>query len=307
MKCPYCRMRIENMNYNRCPYCGGNIEGMHQQFDNKNISKSTKDTIINPHNLDFNKSLKVIIMYYMIIYLGAFIIQLILMSLYQPIYNLPLMDGDNLSEQANNFIGIWSQILVYISLASVIIFYLKDKIIIDLKQLKNSAFLKKALLLVLIGYALMWMASILLGVFYRMISLEGDPSNQEAIIAMLNYSDKLPVVLVIIVIVLIGPIIEELVFRKAFFGLLSRFNINNIFKIFISALLFGALHVFVPIIKNLALGDVLMVGAELLFGIEYFLMGAIFASIYVKSNENIIPVVAIHIINNLLSVIFLFT
>jgi membrane protease YdiL (CAAX protease family) len=110
--------------------------------------------------------------------------------------------------------------------------------------------------------------------------------NQMTIVRMLNSNG---VVFIVISAVIIGPIVEELVFRKAMFGLIK----NNIIAIVVSSLIFGAIH----------LTAEASIAEALINGISYFAMGLVFGFIYIKNNRNIMAPIAVHILVNLISVI----
>lgn len=113
--------------------------------------------------------------------------------------------------------------------------------------------------------------------------------NQEGIDALLN-SGLRNVLIIIPVICIIGPIVEELVFRKAVF---------NIFKlkylsIIVSGLSFGFLHTIGSDYTNILL----------LFAntVPYLILGLFLAYVYEKEKRNITYTVFIHILLNVISV-----
>lgn len=88
--------------------------------------------------------------------------------------------------------------------------------------------------------------------------------------------------------VLIGPIVEELVFRKALTSILRDCKINNSLVIFISSVLFGLIHV----VSN---GDFVQV-------FPYIAMGVAFGLI--ESNaKNIFPSTIVHVMNNYIAIV----
>ena len=93
--------------------------------------------------------------------------------------------------------------------------------------------------------------------------------------------------LTIILAVIISPIIEELVFRKA---IKNIFN-NKYLFIIISSLIFGLLHV--SSIRDIN---------ELLFSIPYIIMGISFAITYQKTN-NIFTSIILHSSYNLVLIL----
>ncbi|HCB66334.1 MAG TPA: hypothetical protein DEP70_01995 [Acholeplasmataceae bacterium] len=89
--------------------------------------------------------------------------------------------------------------------------------------------------------------------------------------------------------VIMGPIIEELIYRKAFFGLIK----NDKIALVVSSLVFGSIHL---------IGEASILGA-LVNGISYYVMGFIFGYIYLKNHKNIMAPIAVHILSNLISIL----
>jgi hypothetical protein len=96
-------------------------------------------------------------------------------------------------------------------------------------------------------------------------------------------------VLIFISAVIIGPVVEELIFRKAIFGLIS----NDKVALAVSTFIFGAIHL---------LGEASILEA-LVNGVAYFVMGFVFGYIYLKNNRNIMVPIIVHVLSNLISVI----
>jgi len=80
-----------------------------------------------------------------------------------------------------------------------------------------------------------------------------------------------------------APVVEEIVFRKAFNGLIED---TRIF-ILVSALVFGLLHW-----SGIAT-------------ISYIILGGLWAYTYIKTNRNLMAAIIVHFINNALGVFFL--
>ncbi len=129
-----------------------------------------------------------------------------------------------------------------------------------------------------------------------------DSGNQETLNLML-VSNPFSTIVTIVMSVLAAPIIEELVFRKAFFGL-SRKKGKGI--ILISAALFGAIHVVESVLSGIINSQpTLYVIHEAIYFISYFASGLALGFAYYKT-KNIIPVIVAHATWNLLSVILSF-
>ncbi|MEJ7548060.1 CPBP family intramembrane glutamic endopeptidase, partial [Staphylococcus hominis] len=87
-------------------------------------------------------------------------------------------------------------------------------------------------------------------------------------------------------IVIVGPIVEEIVFRHIIIGELGK-KFNFIFMGIISAVTFSLIHV----------SDA---KSTLEFG-AYFILAVILVFVYLKSNRNLASSITIHMLNNLLS------
>ena len=94
MKCPKCNKEI-NSNQSFCDGCGANLS----------------HTIIETES---NRHIISIIVYYGVIYLLVAIVQIGLMNLYTALSGKPVYDEfDKILPQAENFISIWTQIIIY--------------------------------------------------------------------------------------------------------------------------------------------------------------------------------------------------
>jgi membrane protease YdiL (CAAX protease family) len=100
-------------------------------------------------------------------------------------------------------------------------------------------------------------------------------------------------IFMILAAVLLGPIIEELIFRKAIFGLFKSDKV----ALAVSTFVFGAVHL---------LGENSII-TGLINGIAYFVMGFIFGYIYLKNDKNIYVPIAVHILSNLISILLILT
>jgi len=133
----------------------------------------------------------------------------------------------------------------------------------DFKKIKGNfyKFMETGIKAWLIGLGIMMLANVLIGILTPAKSV-----NEEGVQEMIKTSKYLS----IIAIGIIGPIIEELVFRKNFRDLFK----NNFLFILMSGLVFGSLHV---ILSLSSLSDLFLI-------IPYSSLGIAFAYMYVKTN-----------------------
>ncbi|MDO9629343.1 MAG: type II CAAX endopeptidase family protein [Acholeplasmataceae bacterium] len=179
--------------------------------------------------------------------------------------------------------------IIYILLLPAILYFLKVDISYDFKE--SKAMRGQFFLAVIIGFLYIILGNIfsnyLTGVLSKIFDLAPSVSvNQETIVAALLSNGM---VLMIISAVIIGPIVEELIFRKAIFGMIK----SDKTALFVSTFIFGVIHL---------VGEA-SIAIALVSGISYFVMGFIFGYIYIKSDRNIMVPITVHILSNLLSVI----
>lgn len=289
MKCPFCNSEV-TLDDQRCPKCGYNLEHLRKK-ENTNCTNDENIAI-----MDDTKPIKFLIsigIYYLIMYIGAIFIQTILVAL----IDISTPEGYNLAL-------LLSQILVYAVLCGTLVPFLFKSIKIDTLLLKGK--IKKTLLTVLIGVAILYGINILINIFFSIIKFTDNAANQEAIESMFTNNSGILIFIYCIVIAIIGPLVEELIFRKAIFGCLKKFpKLNKIWKIVISGLIFGLIHVISGIVEGAIAGDTSLIISEAINSITYVSMGFLFGGIYVYSEENIYPSLIVHIINNTISIVII--
>ncbi len=166
----------------------------------------------------------------------------------------------------------------------LILFFIYYKVFIkDFKSFKKE-YLDDAFKYWLIGLLIMYASNIILTLIFKDVA-PNEALNRESLKNSFIYTA--------LSVTLIGPFIEEIVFRLSF---KKAFNNIYIYAIF-SALLFSSIHVIPAIIKY---NNYL----ELLYLIPYGSLGYFFAYAYYKTN-NIFTPIFMHIIHNTLAVIIL--
>lgn len=163
----------------------------------------------------------------------------------------------------------------------LLILFFKKELKEELKLLKTNYkdYFIKSILIFLAGALLMFISTLIISKFTGQ-SISGNETE------IRNFIKNSPL-LTIILAVIISPIIEELVFRKA---IKNIFN-NKYLFIIISSLIFGLLHV--SSIRDIN---------ELLFSIPYIIMGISFAITYQKTN-NIFTSIILHSSYNLVLIL----
>lgn len=115
--------------------------------------------------------------------------------------------------------------------------------------------------------------------------------NQTGIEAMMRTSGAIPM---FISAALLGPICEELVFRKAFFDMIKKPEIALI----VSSVLFGLIHVITSFGNYNLLELFLML-------CPYIASGIALGYVYIRSNQNIVVPILVHIISNTISLVMI--
>ena len=189
-----------------------------------------------------------------------------------PIYLLKY-DVNNLAASEKFIATSVADIILFIIL---IIIYYKD-LKEDLKKLKGNLYknLDVGFKYWLIGIVVMVTSNIIINLFIR----QANAGNEELVQEMIKSAGLIS----ILTVGLIGPVIEELVFRKAFKDTFT----NKYLFIIISGLVFGGLHVILTLTSMW----------DLLYLIPYCSLGIAFGVIYVKT-ENIYTSIFMHIFHN---------
>jgi uncharacterized protein len=208
--------------------------------------------------------------------IGKGLLVLIIYFILSELIVLPLIllriDYQNLDEYIKTIYIIAYQLLI---LGLIIAVYRKE-LVVSLEDLKKNhkQYFDQYLKYWFLAFGLMAVANIIISFF-----VEGQPSNQEAIVKIFESSPMY----VFFTAVIMAPLLEELVFR---FSLRNIFGKNWVF-IIISGLLFGFIHI---------------MGAtnfmeELVFLIPYSIPGFVFAYVLVKSDNIFVPI-GLHFIHN---------
>lgn len=179
--------------------------------------------------------------------------------------------------------------LIYILLVPGIYYFMKRDLLTDFKLAAKDK--KELIIPIIVGFAYVWIGNIVSNLLSQWMASSlgvevGEAANQQAIISAVTSSTGF---LMIISAVFIGPVIEELIFRKALFGLIKSDKI----AIATSTLVFGLIHV----MSETSIQD------ALINGVPYFVMGFVFGYIYVKNKRNIFVPTIVHILNNAISIL----
>ncbi len=178
--------------------------------------------------------------------------------------------------------------IVYLAMLPPLIFLLKADLSEDFLQIKPRK--KEWFVLVIVGYLYLIVGNVLATLISNLLSSAlqvpiTDAANQQVIVDSLRAEGA---IFMILSAIFIGPIVEELIFRKAIFGIFK----NDRTGLIVSTLLFGTIHLLSEKYIDFAIVN----------GVSYFIMGAVFGLIYLKNKKNIMIPIAVHILSNAIAV-----
>ncbi|MBN2604918.1 MAG: CPBP family intramembrane metalloprotease [Bacilli bacterium] len=208
------------------------------------------------------------------IYIGMMIL-IILLQAFIVIFRSDLLDTPESLTQVNSIINLFYYVGLFLIFIIVYRRYFSEQI--------NFAFSNKRKTIKAIAYGIsfMFMVSFLANVVLTWLGVTDTSQNQASLNEISNGSlfDKISL---FVFAVLLAPIVEEFVFRKAVYSIFEKFN--YIIAIVISAFLFGFMHV--------SGGDYIQI-------IYYAALGIMLGVIYHFSKNNIIVPMVVHLCFNL--------
>ena len=201
---------------------------------------------------------------------------------------LPIIFEDYVQTQSQAILfTVINNAIIYITLVVSCLILLNKEIITDFKKLEKQNTVK-VFLTCLAGVGLVYAGNIVGSILTSIFGGTGSSANQEALEKIL-FSPYAFIMIVFIVVV--GPIVEELVFRKSMHEILRSLKLPTWLVLGISSVLFGLNHV-------ISAGDFVEV-------FPYILMGVTIGSLEIKT-KNIYPSIFVHIFINALSTAMIF-
>ena len=185
----------------------------------------------------------------------------------------------------------WGNLLGYLIATTGVVFYMRDDIAIDFKDLTGEN--KKKYALTFPIFAVLFLVITL--AIDSLISLIGaeQSTNQQVIENILSNGGMIPM---LVATVLFAPVVEELIYRKAIFSLAKPYG--NITCYILSICLFTLPHMISTEMTNIWMW--------ILQCVPYATAGGLLCLIYHKSNYNIYSSIAAHVLNNLVACILVF-
>lgn len=165
-----------------------------------------------------------------------------------------------------------------------VIVYLTFREDLKVKIKEFSTNFKKNLKYIVLGLISIFISNMIIGLF-----IQQSGTNQETLSTMQQGSVGLMIVCFYLITVIIGPINEEIIFRRILIGDGKKY-LSVIGSLIFSSITFSLIHI--HSIKEITLI------------IPYMCTGVILGFVYIKNN-NIITSISLHILNNLVGVILL--
>lgn len=267
-------------------------------MENNNLENTIQEIEYNQYKNKKRTATISIIYYFTVMYIVGIIAQIILMAIAPLITGVELMDPntEEILPQNMDFIMSWTQIIIYCTLTVGLVYLSRKYLLNYLTDFKNNW--KKLSLEIIIGIGIFFGVNVLSSLFIDLLQIESESANEEAIINMLHGDYR---IIITFIIIILGPLCEEIVFRHSFFALFKK-NANKWAKILISGAIFGGIHFIMTIIEYLSAGvEFELILTEFLLGLTYIASGVALGYIYSRSKENLVPVLIIHILNNLIA------
>ncbi len=271
-------------------------------MENRNVD------LLFQHIEDSQRYKKCLLFYVVTFYFIASIILLMFQTIFISITNVDnllfseiLVSGDYLKYLEEPTLGTAIRVIQYTSTANFLIYVIliigcivlfKKDFIRDFKSMYIDGKLDIKNIAINLGistcafFTLLFSSNMLIGLLKNALDL-GNADNQILIELSLKYC-ALPIFLSAGI---LAPIVEELIFRKAIFGLFTNKKIGLI----ISTLTFGVIHIVSSITQGYNFLELIVLT------LPYIVAGLIFGFLYMKNNYNIYYVIVIHMISNILS------
>ncbi|MGE8081236.1 CPBP family intramembrane glutamic endopeptidase [Peribacillus loiseleuriae] len=184
--------------------------------------------------------------------------------------------GAELTNELKTSIGAYWIVFSFIIALIFVLFFMRNEM--RMKDMRNQTTIPVSILWGVGGIFLAMFAQTIAGLLEHLIGIKQNSQNTEQILKLIT---QFPIVMLVTSIV--GPILEEIIFRKIIFGSLYK-RLNFYLSALISSVIFGIAH-FEP--EHILL---------------YSAMGFTFAYLYIKTNRILVPIFA-HVTMNTLVVI----
>ena len=180
------------------------------------------------------------------------------------------------------YANILIQVFAYIPLLIFFAIFLIRDFINDFIDFGKDT--KKNFLKILMWFGILYAASYAIALVYQILNITGQSDNESLLTLMMDSDAK---ILFLITIVIIGPFVEEVLYRKLIFDTVEKtFKLKPIFAIVISVLIFALIHVADP--------------ENIIYVFQYIAMAIPITLSYHLSKNNLFVSYGVHVCNNLL-------
>lgn len=293
--CPNCGSKVDNDSF-FCSNCGNKLKEATESADAYKTSTNNNyyQNGYTVKNIEWgaprNNSSILIAAYFIIFYVVSMVISELVIRIFKPSSVVEIYT-------CNAVINV----IIYVMILITCIVLMKNFLKSDFALIRGNVgtFAKFVALTFVFLFVANFASSLIISILNMILGLSNtESSNQAAIDGMLS-SGALPLILTCLVSVIAAPIVEELVFRASFFGLSKKKGLN---VVFISAAIFGLIHVVTGILSGILVSNVEIVLSEIINFISYFSAGVVLGLAYHKT-RNIYVTITAHAIWNLISVI----
>lgn len=180
------------------------------------------------------------------------------------------------------YANILIQVFAYIPLLIFFAIFLIRDFINDFIDFGKDT--KKNFLKILMWFGILYAASYAIALVYQILDITGQSDNESLLTLMMDSDAK---ILFLITIVIIGPFVEEVLYRKLIFDTVEKtFKLKPIFAIVISVLIFALIHV----------SD----AENIIYVFQYIAMAIPITLSYHLTKNNLFVSYGVHVCNNLL-------
>ncbi len=197
-------------------------------------------------------------------------------------------DSEYILEQVLQYVYKYQIIIDAIFLSVVLVVWRK---VLGFNKLKEINICKMFISIVICS-VIFFVVNLGLGFIIELVVGSSSGANEEALAQMKEIAPWS----LIFAAVIFAPIVEEIVFRGCLYEILEK-DKHPLFPILISGAIFASIHVFAGLMG----GNLL----ELVYFIQYFALGSLLGYFYYRT-KNLPFCIAIHMLNNLISVLLMF-
>jgi membrane protease YdiL (CAAX protease family) len=195
-------------------------------------------------------------------------------------------------------------IVVYVTTLLLLGYHIVKELKLNLRPFLSNW--KNNIRLIVIIFFSAYFISILANIILTLLNVTEEAENQGGLIAMLEHGSTLEIVLLVLFFCLFVPLIEEIVFRKAFYGIIKQVASKFVFIHSISDE--EKIHKYASIVAIIGSGlifGLIHIQGDYIYLLQYGALGLLIGVSYYVSKENIIVPIGFHIAQNTLATVTL--